>query len=133
MKRDKADNYSPGECNIGPKEIRKRYLAGLAGFIITVILAVIFSILRVNYLFFVLLVLPLFLGFIGFYQGYKRFCVANAIKGVYVISDTKKGSIKNKALHAIDLKKAGVLITYALISAAVITAIITLIAYYGAI
>ena len=133
MRMSSKDDYSPGKCNIGPNEIRKRYLAGLAGFIVTVILAVILFILRVNYLFFVLLILPLFLGFIGFYQGYKRFCVANAIKGVYVISDTKKGSIKNKALHVIDLKKAGVLITYALISAAVITVIITLIAYYGVI
>ncbi|MCL4376469.1 hypothetical protein M1558_03185 [Candidatus Parvarchaeota archaeon] len=133
MKKDKVDNYSPGKCNIGPKEIRKRYLAGLAGFIVTAILAVFISIFRVNYLFFILLALPLFLGFIGFYQGYKRFCVANAIKGIYVISDTKKGSIRDKALHMVDLKKAGVLITYSLISTVVLTAIMTLIAYYGVI
>ncbi|MCL4373176.1 hypothetical protein M1384_03890 [Candidatus Parvarchaeota archaeon] len=133
MSENRPDNYSPGKCNIGPKEIRKRYIGGLAGFVVFVILAIFLSIFKVNYLFFILLAFPLFLGFIGFYQGYKRFCVANAINGVYLISHTKKGSVKNKALHLVDLKEAGVLITYSLISTAVLTTIMILIAYYGVI
>ncbi|MCL5976488.1 MAG: hypothetical protein M1580_02735 [Candidatus Parvarchaeota archaeon] len=122
--------YSPGKCNIGPKEIRKRYLAGFLGFIVAAILFVFLSFFRVGYLLFIILIFPLFLGFIGFYQGYKKFCVANAIAGIYVFSDTKKGSIKDKKSHRIDLKKALTLITYSFISAAMLTMVITLIVYY---
>ncbi|MCL4396970.1 hypothetical protein M1494_01315 [Candidatus Parvarchaeota archaeon] len=130
MKETEMNKYSPGRCNIGPNEVRKRYLAGLVGFVVAAILSAFFSLFKADYLFFILLIFPLFLGFIGFYQGYKRFCVANAIAGIYVFSDTKKGSIKNKLSHSIDLKKAGILIAYSLISAAALTIILTLIAYY---
>ncbi|MCL4362717.1 MAG: hypothetical protein OH338_05335 [Candidatus Parvarchaeota archaeon] len=130
MAKDESQGYLPGKCNIGPKEIKKRYLTGFIGFVIAAILAVFLSISKVNYLFFILLIFPLFLGFIGFYQGYKRFCVANAIAGIYVFSDTKKGSIKDKKSHRIDLKKALILITYSFISAALLTMVMTLIAYY---
>lgn len=124
------ETYYPGKCNIGQEEIKKRYKAGLAGFIIFVIFLIFLSVFKLNYLFFILLAFPLFLGFIGFYQGYKRFCVANAVTGLYVFSDNKKGSIKDKIAHRIDLKTAVILITYSFISAAVVTMIITLIAYY---
>jgi len=126
-----AKKYIPGKCNIGGKEIQKRYLAGLVGFVIAAIISFFLSFFRLNYLLFILLIFPMFLGFIGFYQGYKRFCIANAISGIYVFSDTKKGSIKDKISHRIDLKKARILIAYSLISAAILTIIMTLIAYYG--
>lgn len=124
--------YSPGKCNIGPKEIRKRYAIGFLGFITAIILIVLFSFFKLNYLFFIILLLPFLLGFVGFYQGYTKFCVGNAMEGIYDLSDTKskRGVIKNRIAHSLDLKKAVILIAYSVISAAIITFIITFIAYY---
>ena len=131
MPVNKKVKYSAGSCNIGPKEIRKRYLFGAVGFIISALLLIALFILNEPYPFFLTVIIPLFLGFIGFYQGFFKFCVVNAHAGIYDLSDVGggKGNVKNKRFHELDLKRANILVLYAFLSALILSLLAVFIAY----
>ncbi len=128
----KYTNYAAGLCNIGPKEIKKRYAISVVGFILSSAMIYIFLLFNLNYTFFILTFFPLFLGFIGFFQGYLKFCVANAYRGIYDLSDIGggKGIIRDDLSHREDIKHGRLLIYYSLISSFMTSVIIILIRLY---
>lgn len=75
----KTIGYSPGKCNIGSQERRKRLILGLISGIIAFIEYIFLS--HMNYAKEIrfLLFLPFWGFFIGIYQYFFRFCVANGI------------------------------------------------------
>ena len=135
MNKRKNELYLPGKCNIGPKEIRKRYLVGAIGFMIAAILLFLLSFFKAGYALFIITILPFILGFIGFYQGHEKFCIGNAIAGVYDFSGNKgkRSHVNDRISHMKDIKKAVLLLSYSIVSAAIITFIFVLLAYYGVI
>lgn len=78
-----STEYRPGLCNIGPAERRVRYVVGAVSFLIAAGLIVAVLVLSLPRWVLLLTALPLFGGFIGYYQGRAAFCVRFALSGVY--------------------------------------------------
>ena len=119
--------YEPGVCNIGKVEIRKRYAFGLIGFILTIILAIVFISLNI-YLPWSLLItiIPLVLGFEGIFQGKAKFCAGFAARGIYDFNGSGGGrnKVSSDDDHRKDLKKANRIHLYSVISGLIILVII---------
>lgn len=87
QRADVSTDYQPGACNIGRAEQRVRYGVGAIGFVASA--AVVAAAVVLSWPRWVLLAtaLPLFAGFVGYYQGREKFCVRYAYEGVYNVSD----------------------------------------------
>lgn len=79
--------YQPGVCNIGRAERRVRYGLGAASFVLAAGLVLAVPLVRLPRWTLLLTALPLFGGFIGYYQGREGFCVRFALAGVHNMSD----------------------------------------------
>jgi hypothetical protein len=75
--------YRPGACNIGPQEIRRRWLSGHAGLVATVGLFFVLLAIDAAPAVRLLVGLPAAGAAIGYLQAYLRFCVAFGLTGVY--------------------------------------------------
>jgi hypothetical protein len=75
--------YTPGVCNIGPAERRKRRLGGYLGLVITVLSLAAFVIFGVPDPWRVLIAMPVGLGANGFLQSAMHFCVGFSMRGLY--------------------------------------------------
>lgn len=102
-------HYQPGVCNLGKNEINKRYIAGVVGFGLTIVLTAILIYFDF-YLPYSLIfdIIPLMVGFAGVYQARNKFCVAFAARGIYNFTGTadEKGKVINVDFHKLDLVKA---------------------------
>lgn len=79
--------YRPGVCNIGRDERRVRYGFGAVGFLVAAVLVGAVPILSLPRWWLLVSVVPLFAGFVGYYQGREAFCVRYAVAGVYNVAD----------------------------------------------
>lgn len=83
----KSVGYEPGKCNIGPAEQQRRLNYG----ILWIAIGVVSGLLMLNYLpsepmfqlLRIILIIPFFIGFQGFYQYFFKFCVTNAFSKRY--------------------------------------------------
>lgn len=75
--------YTPGVCNIGPAEIKKRAQSGWAGLIVTVVLWGAFIALDTSPVWRLLLFFPSTMSASGFLQAALHFCAGFGFKGVY--------------------------------------------------
>lgn len=80
-----AVGYTPGQCNIGKKERQRRLLIGFASFLLSFVLLMMFDYFEIDNIYRLLLIIPNMAGFIGLYQYFFRFCVANAMMSRYVM------------------------------------------------
>jgi uncharacterized membrane protein len=79
--------YAPGNCNIGPTGIQRRYRIGYLGLLmmlIFILCAEVFYLPRIWKLF---LFIPAFYAFSGFMQGWKKFCYVYGLKGLHRMAD----------------------------------------------
>ncbi len=115
--------YEPGVCNIGVAEMRKRYLIGMVGFILA-ILILSFELPITSWIMATTLFLSLFVGFEGAYQGYLRFCSGFGLRGVYDMSEAGNDlqHVDDEDAHRKDMFKAVRIHLYAFLSALVLTA-----------
>lgn len=113
--------YRPGVCNIGRAERRKRYLIGFAGFAVTAGFVWVYRTLPGPRWLLLASIVPLFVGFIGLYQGFTQFCVGFSRRRIYDVSDTgtERRSIEDDAAHAADRRRARTLNLWAAASATV--------------
>jgi hypothetical protein len=86
----KTVGYKPGVCNIGEKERMVRLMSGFAFLFAAFLLWLVLIFLENNYGLprearLLILPIPLFFGFQGFYQYFFRFCVTNAVRRKYVM------------------------------------------------
>lgn len=79
----KAIGYEAGKCNIGPKERMMRLTMGMISIAIGMLLFAIFVVLNLPVWSVLFLIIPFFVGFIGVYQYFFRFCVNNAFQKQY--------------------------------------------------
>ena len=76
------DPYQAGACNIGPAEIARRRRAGVAGVVVSLLLALVLVALDVPSAARLLVAVPLAGGLIALEQARRRFCVAFAMAGL---------------------------------------------------
>lgn len=123
-----STEYEPGACNIGRAERRVRYGFGAASFVVAAGLVLAVPVLSWPRWVLLLSVLPLFGGFIGYYQGREAFCVRFAVAGVYNVTDrlgTHERVAGDDASRA-DRRRARRLTARAALSAAVVAFVVYL-------
>lgn len=125
-----AAEYQPGACNIGAAERRVRYGVGAAGFLAAAALVVVVPVLSLPSWFVVLAGVPLFAGFVGYYQGRAGFCVRYGMAGVSNVGDRvgERARIEDAAARTRDRRAARRLLAKSAVSAGVVTAGISLLA-----
>ncbi len=117
--------YRPGVCNIGKDEIRERYALAFMGFMISALLVssvILYHLPRWSLL---ASIIPLALGFEGFYQGHFRFCAGFAAAGVYDVGNSKK-KVTDPNDHTKDMRKAKQIHAYSIVSAVLIAVVVYL-------
>ncbi len=109
--------YTPGICNIGPAEIAARKKVGWIGFILTVVVSVLFIYLDVSRVWRLLLFFPSAMWAIGFLQGKMHFCVAFGMGHLFNLGPQvgKTESVLQAEFRAKDRKKAWQIISYSLL------------------
>lgn len=120
--------YVSGTCNIGPSEIKRRRQGALVGAILFAITTLLFVITDAPKSTRLLVFIPALLFAIGMIQSRKKFCVAYGFLGVFSLEKlgaTTKITI-NQDLKA-DRKYAVKLLLQSVATAAVLTALVTLI------
>lgn len=122
-------DYQPGACNIGQAEQRKRYTTGILGFLAAAILTLAVFALELGTHWLLAAVAPLFLGFLGLFQGREQFCVGFAMAGVYDVSES--GSTRRDAPS--DARRADQRRAVLLQAKALLTAIAATLALYVAV
>ena len=74
--------YSPGKCNIGRSEIERRYIIGFLGLVFSMLIVgslttavLVYSVpfKSMGTVWIGVLILPMFICYEGFFQGYARF------------------------------------------------------------
>jgi hypothetical protein len=82
-----TETYRPGNCNIGPAEIRMRRRSGHAGVAATVALLGLLVLLPIAPLWRLLLFFPAAGAAMGYLQATLRFCAAFGWRGVFNVGD----------------------------------------------
>ena len=75
----KSIGYVPGQCNIGPAERLKRLINGILGFVVGIIGGLVIYFTGISSWFMFLLAIPFFMGFMGTFQYFFKFCAVNGI------------------------------------------------------
>lgn len=121
------DKYIPGVCNIGPAEIKKRKQAGLIGFIVTVVLWVLFIWFDISSIWRLTLFIPAMMSATGFLQAYMHFCAYFGFASLFNFGDVgKTDSVQQAEFRVKDRKKAWRIIIFSVI----IGAVIAILAYW---
>jgi hypothetical protein len=78
--------YTPGVCNIGPKQIKTRQLFGLFGMMFFLVTWAVLDNSLATLGWYWLLVLPAFAASLGYLQAYYHFCADFGLRGVFNVS-----------------------------------------------
>jgi hypothetical protein len=119
------NEYIPGVCNIGPAEIRTRYMMGWFGLIAAIILWALLAWIGGSPLWRLVIIIPLFFSANGFLQGLMHFCAGFGMRGMFNFG-LKVGvtdSVSQAEFRALDRKKAEQIFLYSLIVAIVVSVI----------
>ena len=118
--------YRPGICNIGKKEIRRRYILAALGFVVSAIAFSAIVFLGFQRIWLPALAVPLFLGFEGFYQGRFGFCAGFAAVGAYDFAGSggSRGIVSKRTDHRKDIAMANRIHMYSAASSICVTALL---------
>jgi len=95
--------YTPGVCNIGPAERRKRRMGGIAGTVATLLILSGLLIAGGPIWWRLILIIPAAGAATGFLQDAMHFCVGFGMKGIYNVINSA-GVVDNVELEAYRLK-----------------------------
>ncbi len=82
--------YIPGVCNLGQAETRVRYITGITGLILSILLSLGLTLSESPKISRVIVFIPLFIGALGFLQAIANFCVAYGIMGIFNVTTSLK-------------------------------------------
>lgn len=118
-----SGEYEPGACNIGRTERRVRFGVGAAGFLVGAAFVVAVPVLGLPRWVLMLASIPLFGGFVGYYQGRASFCVRYAMAGVYNVGDGvgERERVADPAAIRRDRREARALLARSAVSAGMLT------------
>ena len=77
-----SGDYSPGVCNIGPREIAKRRAFGIAGIVASVVLGVVLVASDAPQIARAIVIFPLWGAIVSLEQARRKFCAAFAYAGI---------------------------------------------------
>ncbi|XGI84613.1 hypothetical protein ACEU6E_05030 [Halorutilales archaeon Cl-col2-1] len=86
------DEYRSGYCNIGEYERRKRYTVAVLGFVASAVYVAVILLTEIPGYLVVGVFVPLTVGFEGYIQGKRSFCVTLGLLGKYSFSSEASGS-----------------------------------------
>jgi len=100
--------YTPGQCNIGGAERRRRRLVGVAGYVATAIAAAAVAFLDLPPAAMLVTMVPLFGGAVGHLQARRSFCAGFARAGIYDVSGggDDRRAVDDEAAREADLAAA---------------------------
>ena len=118
-----SPDYIPGVCNIGPQERILRRTVGYVCVGFFAALWVAFDLTNAPTGFRLLLLIPAFVGGVGFFQDAQRFCVNYGIRGLFNVNYSAgvTMTVKDPAQRSLDLEKSLEIICYSLITALALT------------
>ena len=122
---EEADEYTPGTCNIGVREIRRRQLVGGIGLFLTISTILGFYHQHASHLARFGTFLPAVVMFMGYLQARKKFCLAFGLSGLFNFG--KLGGttrVISDADRKIDREAAIKLMAQAVLLAAILTAVV---------
>src|SRR4051812_750786 len=100
------NQYIPGTCNIGKKEIQRRYLQFTAGIVVTLLCISLVESNQLKSAWKLLIFIPLTYSVLCFLQAFFKFCVLFGIKGVYNFNDKRiTTKITNEDYRSKDRRK----------------------------
>jgi hypothetical protein len=114
--------YTPGVCNLGDAEARRRNIAGWIGLVLTLLLSGFLFWEQLPAWWRLLLFFPATFGAMGFLQGAMHFCASFGMKGIFNMSNEvgKTGTIAQAEFRAKDLRTARLIILYSVLIGIVI-------------
>ena len=119
------NHYIPGVCNIGPKEIRRRKIAGWSGLILTTITIILLFWLDAGKWWRLMVFIPAVMSAIGFIQVYSKFCVYFGFGHMFNFGNVgKTDSVEQANFRAKDIARAWQLLSIALGIGIVVTLIV---------
>lgn len=126
-----ADDYVPGVCNIGPWEVRRRWVVGIMGLVATALLLAALVALGVPPIARALVILPAWGGCFSSLQGYRRFCGAYAARGMSNFGNdhSTARSVDDEAAHQADLAAVTRMTRDSLLMALAITVVAVLLPF----
>jgi hypothetical protein len=84
--RQIMDTYIPGQCNIGPQEVRKRYRIGFIGLALMIVFVIVAETNYIPQLWKLLLFAPTTYALSGFIQARHKFCFMFGLFGLFRIT-----------------------------------------------
>ena len=119
-----AGDYSPGVCNIGPREIAKRRAFGVGGIAATVVLGVVLVAIDAPQIARAIVLIPLLGALVSLEQARRKFCAGFAYAGIRSVngSDATE-AVANAADLAIDRAAARRMVAYCGAIAIAVTAV----------
>jgi hypothetical protein len=102
------NNYKSGVCNIGTQEKKLRRRTGYFGLVGTLIGFLAIIAFDLPQIFSLILIFPIYMSVIGFYQDKSNFCVYFGFNGIYNMEEKgrKVIDIQNEIQKKADRKKA---------------------------
>jgi hypothetical protein len=123
-----TSTYTPGVCNIGPAERRKRLRLGWVGSAIAAVMLVAFVVLQVPDVLRAAVAIPVGLSANGFLQSAMHFCVGFSMRGLYNMGPSlgTEEDVMDAQMRLADRRKGLQIITYSMFiaAAAVIVAVL---------
>jgi hypothetical protein len=100
-----ADGYVPGVCNIGPWEIRRRWIGGILGLAAAAVLLALLVAVRAPAAARVLVLFPAWGGAFSVLQARRRFCGAYAMRRISNFGETLDtiAQVQDAAAHHADM------------------------------
>ncbi len=119
-----TEQYIPGDCNIGPAEIRGRYRIGYIGLAISVIWIVIVALFELPSFMKLLIFLSLYYSLSGFIQARYKFCYVYGWQGLSSIGGRKTfARTKDQEALAKDKKLSRKIVLQVLMGSLLLTAL----------
>ena len=75
--------YLPGSCNIGEKEIRRRYRIGFIGLFLAILTVALIHLFKANQYWRLIIFIPVFYALSGFIQAMAKFCFVFGFRSVF--------------------------------------------------
>jgi hypothetical protein len=123
-----GDAYVPGVCNIGPWEIRRRWVGGILGLVIGAALLAALVAVHAPVAARALVLLPVWGGMFSVLQARRRFCGAYAMRRISNFGDTFDTirQVQDEAAHRADMAKVARMLRDSFLVALAVTVIAVL-------
>ena len=123
---DEGEGYTPGVCNIGEAEVRRRARFGWAGLMAYIALGALLLSVDAGRTVRLIMFLPAFAASIGFVQAHMHFCAYFGLSALFNFKEagTTPEEIWEEKLRAADRRRAWQIIGYSALIAAAMTALV---------